>query len=57
MNIKHLLLNIKKTTHSFEVSGLSLNSKTLQKGDVFIALQGEKNHGSEYIDNAIEMAA
>ena len=54
MNIKHLLLNIKKTTHSFEVSGLSLNSKTLQKGDVFIALQGEKNHGSEYIDNAIE---
>ena len=54
MKIKHLLLNIKKTTHSFEVSGLSLNSKTLQKGDVFIALQGEKNHGSEYIDNAIE---
>ena len=54
MNIKHLLLNIKKTTHSFEVSGLSLNSKTLQKGDVFIALQGEKNHGSEYIDSAIE---
>ncbi len=54
MNIKHLLLNIKKTTHSFEISGLSLNSKTLQKGDVFIALQGEKNHGSEYIDNAIE---
>jgi len=54
MNIKHLLSNIRTTTHSFEVLGLSLNSQTLQKGDVFVALQGEKNHGSEYIDNAIE---
>ncbi len=54
MNIKQLLSNITTTTHSFEVSGLSLNSQTLKKGDVFVALQGEKNHGSEYINNAIE---
>jgi len=54
MNIKHLLSNITTTDHSFEVAGLSLNSKTLKKGDVFVAIQGEKNHGSEYIDNAIE---
>ena len=54
MNIKHLLSDITTTTHSFEVSGLSLNSQTLKKGDVFVALQGEKNHGSAYIDNAIE---
>ncbi len=54
MNIKHLLYNIKTTTHSFDVSGLSLNSQTLKKGDIFVALQGEKNHGSAYIDNAIE---
>jgi len=54
MNIKQLLSNIITTDHSFEVTGLSLNSKTLKKGDIFVALQGEKNHGSEYIDNAIE---
>ena len=54
MNIKHLLSNITTTDHSFEVAGLSLNSKTLKKGDIFVAIQGEKNHGSEYIDNAIE---
>jgi len=54
MNIKHLLSNITSTDHSFEVAGLSLNSKTLKKGDIFVAIQGEKNHGSEYIDNAIE---
>jgi len=54
MNIKHLLSNIKSTNYSFEVAGLSLNSKTLKKGDIFVALHGEKNHGSEYIANAIE---
>jgi len=54
MNIKHLLSNIITTDHSFEVAGLSLNSKTLKKGDIFVAIQGEKNHGSEYVDNAIE---
>ncbi|MDA9357608.1 UDP-N-acetylmuramoyl-L-alanyl-D-glutamate--2,6-diaminopimelate ligase [Candidatus Thioglobus sp.] len=54
MDIKILLSNIAETTEAFDVSGLSLNTKTLTKGDLFIALQGEKNHGSEYIDRAIE---
>ena len=54
MDIKILLSNIAETTEAFDVSGLSLNTKTLTKGDLFIALQGEKNHGSEYIDSAIE---
>jgi len=54
MDIKILLSNIAETTETFDVSGLSLNTKTLTKGDLFIALQGEKNHGAEYIDRAIE---
>ena len=54
MDIKILLSNIVDTTEAFDVSGLSLNSKTLTKGDLFIALQGEKNHGADYIDSAIE---
>ena len=54
MDIKILLSNIAETTEAFDVSGLSLNTKTLTKGDLFIALQGEKNHGAEYIDRAIE---
>ena len=48
MDIKILLSNIAETTEAFDVSGLSLNTKTLTKGDLFIALQGEKNHGAEY---------
>ena len=54
MDIKLILKNIIKTDTTLDVSGLSLNTKTLNKGDVFVALQGEKNHGIEFIENAIE---
>jgi len=54
MDINTLLSGITKTTHSFEVGGLSINTQSLQKGDIFLALQGEKTHGKEYIQNAID---
>ena len=54
MDIKLILNNIVKTDLTLSVSGLSLNTKTLKKGDVFVALQGEKTHGIEFIENAIE---
>ena len=54
MDIKLILKNIIKTDTTFDVSGLSLNTKTINKGDVFVALQGEKNHGVEFIEDAIE---
>ena len=54
MDINTLLSDITKTTHSFEVGGLSINTQSLQKGDIFLALQGEKTHGKEYIQNAID---
>ena len=54
MDIKTLLSSIHKTAETFDVSGISLNSNTLSKGDLFIALQGENSHGVEYIDSAIE---
>ena len=54
MDIKPILNNIVKTDETLDVSGLSLNTQTLKKGDVFVALQGEKNHGVEFIENAIE---
>ena len=54
MDIKTLLSSIHQTAEIFDVSGISLNSNTLSKGDLFIALQGEKSHGADYIDSAIE---
>jgi len=54
MNIKTLLSGIQKTSHSFDVKGLSLNTQSLQKGDIFVAVQGTQKHGSEIIQNAID---
>ena len=54
MDIKLILKNIVKTDLTLSVSGLSLNTNTLNKGDVFVALQGEKTHGIDFIENAIE---
>ena len=53
MDIKILLANIQNTSFSFDVNGLSLNSQTVQKGDLFVALQGNQEHGYDYIEDAI----
>ena len=54
MNIKTLLSRIQKTSHTFDVTGLSLDTQSLQKDDIFVAVQGTQKHGSEFIQNAID---
>ena len=54
MNIKTLLSRIQKTSHTFDVTGLSLNTQSLQKGDIFVAIQGTQKHGAEFVQNAID---
>ena len=39
------------------ISGLSINSKTIKKGDLFIALQGTNKNGHSYITDAINSGA
>ena len=36
---------------------VKINSKDINKGDVFIALSGEKNHGNKYISDALKNGA
>ena len=40
-----------------EISGLSLNSREVSRGDLFFACQGERVHGFDYIDDAINRGA
>ncbi|KAA0445194.1 MAG: UDP-N-acetylmuramoyl-L-alanyl-D-glutamate--2,6-diaminopimelate ligase, partial [Candidatus Thioglobus sp.] len=54
MNIQQLLQNVVSTEFDFIVDGLCLNSKQVQNGDVFVALQGANSHGSDYIEQAID---
>lgn len=55
--IEHLdykdLINFKNV----EISGISYNSKTTKKGDIFICLTGEYTDGHEYASMAIENGA
>jgi len=54
MNIKTLLSGIQKTSHTFDVTGLSLNTQNLQKGEIFLAIKGTQKHGSEFVQDAID---
>ena len=35
------------------ITGLTLSSKDVQAGDLFVALPGEKNHGADFVEDAI----
>lgn len=56
MKLSQLLLTIElpKEIKEISIEGLSSDSRYAQKGDLFFALQGEHNHGLDYIDNLRE---
>ena len=47
------LINFK----NIDITGISYNSKTTKKGDIFVCLVGEHTDGHEYAKNAIENGA
>lgn len=42
---------------SFQSSRFSIDTRTLQPGDIFIALQGEQAHGGKYVREALDKEA
>ena len=44
-------------TNDVKISGLSLNSKTVQPGDLFFAYPGTERDGRRYIENAVQKGA
>src|SRR5262245_4495578 len=40
-----------------EVSGVSIDSRTLARGDAFFAIQGKKRDGHDFVDNALKGGA
>jgi len=39
------------------ITGVSVSSKDVQKGDLFVALPGEKSHGAEFVAEAFSLGA
>jgi UDP-N-acetylmuramoyl-tripeptide--D-alanyl-D-alanine ligase len=42
---------------SWEASGITMNSKEVQKGDLFVAIKGEKVDGHDFLDEAFKNGA
>lgn len=50
-------LDIKANTPDVLVSGVSINTKTIQPGDLFIPFKGEKVNGHQYVAQAFKKGA
>ena len=44
-------------SHNYLLKGLSVNSKSINQGDLFIAIQGTNENGHSYITDAINSGA
>ena len=50
-------LDTKTNLKGFDVTGVSINTRTLKPGDLFIPFRGEKVNGHKYVRSAIELGA
>ncbi|PSL28835.1 UDP-N-acetylmuramoyl-tripeptide--D-alanyl-D-alanine ligase [Planomicrobium soli] len=50
-------LGIKTNLKGIDITGVSINTRTLQPGDLFIPFRGEKVNGHKYVRQAIEAGA
>lgn len=51
------LLNVKAPERDLIISGISQDTSDIQPGDIFVAIQGQKKHGIEFLDSAIKNGA
>ena len=50
-------LDADQTFEDITVTGVSINTRTLQKGDLFIPFRGENANGHKYVAQAFENGA
>ena len=46
-----------KASRAFEVNGLSIDTRTLKEGDLFVALKGDNRDGHDFVRAAFEAKA
>ena len=57
MLLKKLIKNCPKKLLSIEVKGLSSDTRTLKKGDLFFTLKGSENNGEKFVTQALKKGA
>ncbi|MFM8340922.1 MAG: UDP-N-acetylmuramoyl-L-alanyl-D-glutamate--2,6-diaminopimelate ligase [Methylomonas sp.] len=57
MKFKDLLFPILEINSQTEITGITLDSRQIKNGDLFVALNGAHQHGLEHADQAIKQGA
>ena len=57
MLLKKLIKNLSPKTGALKITGISQDSRKVKKGNLFVALKGEKYDGKKYISQAISKGA
>ena len=57
MLLKNLISNLKPNLASIKIKGISFDSRTLKRGNLFISIKGKKFNGDDYINRAISKGA
>ena len=51
--VNRALSKVLKKEMGFDLNGISVDSRSIKKGDLFIALKGDKQHGANFINKDI----
>ena len=57
MLLKNLINNLSPNVGKLKIRGLSLDSRNVKKGDLFISIKGNKFNANNYIEEAISKGA
>ena len=57
MLLKNLISNLKPEVAALKIKGISFDSRSTKKGDLFISIKGNKFDGNDYIDQATSKGA
>jgi len=57
MLLKNLISNLKPEVAALKIKGISFDSRSIKKGDLFVSIKGDKFDGNDYINQATSKGA
>ena len=57
MLLKNLISNLKPNIAALKIRGISFDSRSIRKGDLFVSIKGSKFNGNDYINQATSKGA
>tara|TARA_B100000586_G_scaffold80421_1_gene56659 strand:+ start:5314 stop:8148 length:2835 start_codon:yes stop_codon:yes gene_type:complete len=57
MLLKNLISNLKPEVAALKIKGISFDSRSIKKGDLFVSIKGDKFDGDDYINQATSKGA